>query len=174
MSTSNFYNKNSSKIYSCEILEDYDLQDLTKNIQFELQKKGFSSISELDNQRNFGGEYVSEKRIDFENVNQSIYLLIRAVIRDGYYNGVNLDYDFEIKGEAINNYNNDFEINEKNDLDYQVAKGFKTLFKKAKKTLEKEILKLEKIFGQNSQALKVSARFSNGETIYIKEIEANY
>jgi hypothetical protein len=169
MGTSNFYNKNSSKIYACQIEEDFDYQDLVENLQFELQAQAFDSINEFDNERNFCGQYIATKKIEFTNYDQSIYLTIKTVIRNGYYSGVNLDYDFEIVGEAINNYNNDFEINEKDDLDYQVVRGFKTLFKKAKKTLEKEILKLEKIFGQNSQALKVGARFSNGETIYIKE-----
>jgi hypothetical protein len=169
MGTSNFYNKNSSKIYACEIEEDFNYQDLVKNLKFELQAQGFDPTNEFDNERNFSGQYIATKKIQFTNVNQLIYLTIKAVVRSGYYNGVNLDYDFEIVGEAVNSYNNDFEINQKDDLDYQVARGFKTLFKKAKKTLEKKILKIEKIFGQNSQALKVGARFSNGETIYFKE-----
>jgi len=181
MGTSNFYNKNSSKIYACQIEEDFDYQDLVENLQFEFQAQEFDLINEFDNERNFCGQYITTKKIEFTNINQSIYLKIKAVVRNGYYSGVNLDYDFEIVGEGVNSYFNDFEINQKDDLDYQVERGFKTLFKKAKKTLEKEILKLEKIFGQNSQALKVGARFSNGETIYIKEdesfqnyIQANY
>lgn len=169
MGTRNFYNKNASKIFAVNIEEDFDYQDLQENLQFDLEKFGFNSIDESDNERNFCGKYIAKKRLEFENQNQIVYLEIQAVIRSGYYSGVNLDYDFKIVGDCINNYYNDFQIDEKSDLNYQVARGFKTLFNKAKQALAKEVKVLEKVFAENSEALTVGARFSNGETIYLRE-----
>lgn len=171
MGTGNFYNKNASKIFAVDIQEDFDYQDLTENLQFDLEKLGFNAIDESDNERNFAGKYIAEKVFDFENKQQSVRLVIQAIVRSGYYSGVNLDYDFKIVGDCVGNYHTDFEIDEKSDLNYQVARGFKTLFKQAKKTLEKEVKVLEKVFAENSDALRVGARFSNGETIYLRENE---
>lgn len=169
MATRNFYNKNASKIFAVNIEEDFDYQDLQENLQSALQQLGFFATDESDNERNFCGKYIAKKRLEFENQNQIVYLEIKAVIRSGYYSGVNLDYEFKIVGDCINNYNNDFEIDEKSDLNYEVARGFKTLFKQAKKALAKEVKVLEKVFAENSELLTVAARFSNGETIYLRE-----
>ena len=155
MATSNFYNKNATKIYACGIEEDFKYQDLKENLNYILEKNNYYLNESYDNNRNYGGLFVGEKTIFFNNKNKEIQATIKPIIRSGYCDGVNLDYEFTIS----NQYGDELE-------DFE--KGAKTIFQKAKKALEKEIKSLEKIFSEVSTPLDVIARFSNGETIYQK------
>ncbi|MBM5783053.1 MAG: hypothetical protein FJ368_06525 [Pelagibacterales bacterium] len=167
MASPNFYNKNTTNIFAVAIENEFHYEDLKENLQNFFKRIGFHCIDESDNRRVFFGQYVAEKRVDFHNKEQSISLHMKPIIRCGYYSGVNLDFDFIISGQCDFTFFNDFVIEDYEDLaTYKPARGFKTLLKKAKQALAQEVKAIEQIFANNSEALRVSAKFSNGETIY--------
>lgn len=155
MGTSNFYNKNASNVFACEIENDFDYNDLKENLDSILEENDYFSDESYNDNRNFRGLFIGKKTFTFSNKTKEVSAIIKPIIRSGYYQGVNLDYEFEI----IDEYG--YELN-----DYE--KGTKTIFQKAQKALHKEIKNLEKIFSEIGTPLNVVARFSNGETIYQK------
>jgi hypothetical protein len=98
---------------------------------------------------------------------------VTPVIRSGYYEGVNLDWnvDYLINGDA--SYDSpDFYINDiahYGNLPKSKATTYAKLAEKKAEKLKNEIVeKLESIYSDYSMKLGVTARFSNGETIYHK------
>jgi hypothetical protein len=174
MGTSNFHNVNSGRIYSVEIEEEWDYDDLKENLIYELKDshttkdpyelRSYSSsvVGCLSKQKSFG-----ELDIDL-----SIY----CVIRSGYYEGANLDWFMKLDIGNTSYYD---EIPEncyiEEDLRYfnDWNVGFSVIQSKnvlnwIKTTKEELVNRIEKIYEENSTPLEVVARFSNGETIYKK------
>lgn len=171
MATSNFYNENASRIFASEVQEDYKYDDLKSNIEYELKslEESFSS-----SQTNIDYEILdySLRKSFYYKDGTSIEAIIRPIIRSGYYSGVNLDWIYELKFDSSEIETED---DIKDDLiyysDYKEGKARKVSiarFKKLNKYKDYLVEKLEKIYSDYTTPLKVSARFSNGETLYEK------
>jgi len=177
MATGNFLNNNASLIYGVEIQEEWDYEDLKENLHYELEQMAkdsknfqdnvdFTDEYEKDCNRNFPGKVITTlfgKEKYYSRFDVTVNVRIEAIIRSGYYSGVNLDWNaiVECDGELY-------------DMDDEVFLGDEPIAEYTAKLINnwkvKEIAKLtaeiEKVFSQNSINLKVKARFSNGETIY--------
>jgi len=172
MSTSNFHNVNASRIFACELADEFDYEDLVENLQ--------AALADLPNDYSFSGHDPHELRSYPSRVitglalsksyqDFSVDLELSIIIRSGYYAGCNLDWDlvYKIEGEPV--FETEFyePIRDYTDCSEQMAL-YKSEFarKWAEKTERELIRQVEAIFRQFSTPLRVAARFSNGETIY--------
>lgn len=168
MSTSNFHNVNASKVYAVQIEDEFEMDDLVINLQSVLEAGIENDPHELRSYPSrVVGHLSSYRRLnETEYSADDITLHVYAVIRSGYYSGVNLDwfYSIEWNGEEYNQYNEfasdirnneDMSINEKsNIMTWVMLEGGK---------LQQ---KMEKIFEDYGTPLRVVGTFSNGETVY--------
>jgi hypothetical protein len=141
MATSNFYNKNASKIFAIED-ENYSYK---KKLLKELLKndKNFFEQEKFDNKRNFEGQILGEFKLNLE----SCSLKISLVIRSGYYSGANLDFEIAIvdfQGDECSNFEELAHFLERENL------KFKKQIAQLKKFQKDTIKKLEKIYSQVS------------------------
>jgi DNA-binding Lrp family transcriptional regulator len=176
MATGNFHNVNASRIFAVQIEEEWDYEDLKSNLLCELEAKGFvkgygNDPNEL---RSFPSSILASKSVYKDFCGVEVEVEITAIVRSGYYSGVNLDWQLDFKlgnGYVMDEIPEQSEIAE--DLDYygDTNKGMATIqAKNVEKFFEKTrdilIEELETIYQENSIALVTVARFSNGETIY--------
>ena len=98
---------------------------------------------------------------------------ISLLLRNGYYEGSNLDY--ELQYEFVDNGNEYDEPDFTDDFQYhsRMSKGLATIQAKnaekwAKKAMETLINDIEAMYEKISMPLNCVARFSNGEAIYEK------
>jgi len=183
MGTSNFHNVNSGRIYSIEIQEDWEYDDLKDNLISELSNTSKTSSLNFSS----GGTDTYELRSYPSNVlgrltkwkcygNTFISVSIYSVIRSGYYEGCNLDWFIEVEIEGKDyideipqldditdslTYNNEWNIGFSKIQSKNVLKWIET-------TKEELVNIIEKIYEENSEPLEVVGRFSNGETLYKK------
>ena len=118
MGTCNFYAKNTNGIYSLNDDDEWAIDDQIDNVRFELKKFGYDEHDGWTNERNFAGKFIAHKSesIDFpiyfnngwEGM-ASFYLEIIPMIRFGYYDGGNFDFDISINGEFSNHEINDLD-----------------------------------------------------------------
>ena len=178
MGTNNYFIKNVSNYYTIDVdhcdedkwaseddsrfyYEQHFYEDLKLSFEKELQTtlKGYELLTEeqWDLQRNFCGQYIANKQFYFENkLLDGITIIVTPIIRGGYYQGCNLD--FEVKIDFIdalhhhygwdNKYNEFIDFSElevflDEDTAKHIPKNCKTIFKKAKEALKKEIKELE-------------------------------
>jgi hypothetical protein len=150
MATSNFHNVNASNIFAVELQDEFDYEDLVCNLESELNNHSdYSDYGKTDPNelRSFPskslGSFSNSTIIDDEEV--EVY--VTPVIRSGYYEGCNLDWHVR------------YYVNGSEDEAYESHPRVQSL-------VESYVDYIESIFGQHSQPLGVTARFSNGETIY--------
>ena len=149
MATSNFHNVNASHIFAVELQDTYEYDDLIDNIQSGLKSTGYFNLltkSDPNELRSYPSTSIGSLDSYVEDSEgNGICVTITAVVRSGYYDGVNLDWHphFEEYGETIEHLLPQAEI-EKNRL----------------------IGLVEYVFAEFSTPLGVTAQFSNGETIY--------
>ncbi|MCK9429609.1 MAG: hypothetical protein M0R17_06355 [Candidatus Omnitrophica bacterium] len=172
MSTSNFYNKNTSKVFAVlmpheeeplllndenhnvgnELIypEEWEYDDLIANLRESLQKSilEYKELNICDRERNFSGKYFAEVYSEKEIAHCYICIRLRCVIRSGYYKGANLDWELLIDIEQLT-YE---DIPDVNDIQYIIKynnypnKGMlKIQSKNILKYIEKEIPKVVKI-----------------------------
>lgn len=191
MSTSNFYAKNASKIFV--ILENYededgkisipdeiDFQDTCEYITDQLKEnKGkfdfykYGSYNSREELRSYPSTYLATLYAlkTFGSIDTEIEL--HAFVRSGYYSAACLDWELRINIEGqsfdgdeiseIYGYDEYFAINNNTGM----AKiQTKNAVKWIEKTSPALIEQVEKVFKSCSQSYVVTARFSNGETIY--------
>ena len=176
MATSNFHNVNASAIFAVPLEHEFDYEDLVCNLESELSNNpdyvdyGKTDKNEL---RSFPSRTLGSIRRYHQYKDFYVEVCVTPVIRSGYYSGVNLDWnvDYLINGDA--SYDSpDFYID---DIAYcgNLPKSKATIYaklaeKKAEKLKNEIVEKLESIYSDYSMKLGVTARFSNGETIYHK------
>lgn len=183
--TSNFYTVNASKIFAIGVEDegDYDsTEDEISNIEHDLKSKGWTlpdskkHISPYDDNRNFPGKVIATKEESKDFGDNNVSIVINAVARSGYYQGACLDWETNVTLNTEKYWDDEpievhmikdaFEDN--NDKDNSnVAKAEKWI----KKTRTELIEEVEKVYSEFSTALKVTARFSSGETHYGKVTE---
>jgi hypothetical protein len=186
MATGNFYHRDSKKIYAVlmnrtdeetgEVIcaDDYDADDLKENLHEFLEK------SKLNYKKDDG--YYSDSPHSFSTTHLGtvsnykyfgdveVEVLFELLLTNAYYEGANLDYVIK---RRVMGYEIDGEI-ELDDLNYSdMSKGLQTIqLKNMNKFMSTKLGnlqdKIESIFEQLSIPLVVTARFSNGETMYAK------
>lgn len=195
MGASNFYNRNAKNVYA--VLMDYEdvVFDEDGNETEETQMVACESW-DYDNLVDYVTELMDEQklfkavdRVEFYNNRNyeatgikslvayksfgdvEVEVLLTAVVRSGYYEGANLDW--ELNYYAGSGYDDILDLTYEFESQYDnqgMAKIQKRNAEKwATKVGEQMIEELERIFTQVSKPLEVVARFSNGETIY-KEV----
>ena len=174
MATSNFHNVNASAIFAVPLENDFDYEDLVDNLKSELNNDsdyvdyGKTDPNEL---RSFPSRTLGSIRKYHQYKDFYVEVCVTPVIRSGYYDGVNLDWnvDYSINGDS-------YDIDElENGIGYNTAlpiskiKAYSLLAEKKAEKLKNEIVeKVESIFSDYSDRFGVTAVFSNGETIYHK------
>jgi len=150
MATSNFHNVNASHIFAVELQDEYDYQDLVDNLESEFNTNldysdyGKSDPNEL---RSFPSKSLGSFNNSIEIGEDEVEVYVTPVIRSGYYEGVNLDWHVR------------YYVNGSEDETYESHPNVQTL-------VSVYVNFIENVYEQYSQPLGVTARFSNGETIY--------
>jgi hypothetical protein len=174
MATSNFHNVNASAIFAVQLEDEWAYDDLVENLKSQLNNDpnyvdyGKSDPNEL---RSFPSRSLGSIRKYHQYKDFYVEVCVTPVIRSGYYDGVNLDWnvDYAINGDS-------YDIDElENGIGYNTAlpiskiKAYSLLAEKKAEKLKNEIVeKVESIFSDYSDRYGVTAVFSNGETIYHK------
>ena len=176
MATSNFHNENASAIFAVQLEHEFDYDDLVENLKSELNNDpdyvdyGKTDKHEL---RSFPSRTLGSIRKYVQYKDFYVEVCVTPVIRNGYYDGVNLDWnvDYLINGD-VQYDNTDFYID---DIAHygsmsksKATKYAKLAEKKAEKVKNQIVEKVESIFSDYSDRYGVTAVFSNGETIYHK------
>jgi hypothetical protein len=150
MATSNFHNVNASNIFAVELQDEFDYQDLVDNLQYGLKETGYYNLltkSDPNELRSFPQQSIGslDNYVESADGESGIVVTVTAVIRSGYYDGVNLDWHchFEEYGENIEH-----------------------LLPAAEAEKNRLVEMVEYVFSEFSTPLGVTAQFSNGETIY--------
>jgi hypothetical protein len=176
MATSNFHNENASAIFAVQLEHEFDYDDLVENLKSELSNNpdyvdyGKTDKHEL---RSFPSRTLGSIRKYHQYKDFYVEVCVTPVIRSGYYEGVNLDWnvDYSINGDAEYD-NNDFYIEDiawYGKLSKSAATKYAKLAEKKAEKLKNEIVeKLEALYSDYSEKYGVTAVFSNGETIYHK------
>ena len=188
MSTPNFYNKNANLIYACEIKDEYDYEDLVWGLchvfracvgdhpsQYPPRKEVGSfeavNLNEADGLRSYPGRIICRIKTPVKSYRDfDIAVSADIIVRNGYWDGANLDYDIH--------FHVDEEIVKEDDLDevclYSELPGTRRAYQLAlaKKWFDRMYGKftdvIEEVFAEFSTPLQLVARASNGEAIYEK------
>ncbi len=150
MATSNFHNVNATNIFAVQLEDEFDYDFLVENLESEFCNHsdywdyGKTDPNEL---RSFPSKSLGSFSNSLTIEEDEVEVFVTPVIRSGYYEGCNLDWH-------VRYYVNGYE-----DETYESHPRVQTL-------VESYVNYIENIFNQYSQPLGVTARFSNGETIY--------
>ena len=149
MATSNFHNVNASHIFAVDLQDEYEYDDLIDNVKYALKETGeFNLLTKSDPNelRSYPSTSIGSLDTYVEDADgNGICITITAVVRSGYYEGVNLDWHphFEEYGETIEH-----------------------LLPQAEREKNRLVEMVEYVFAEYSTPVGVTAQFSNGETIY--------
>ncbi len=176
MATSNFHNVNASHIFACSLEDEWAYDDLVDNLKSELKDDpdyvdyGKTDHNEL---RSFPSRTLGSIRRYHQYKDFYVEVCVTSVIRSGYYEGVNLDWnvDYLINGDV--SYDSpDFYIDDiahYGNLSKSAATKYAKLAEKKAEKIKNEIVdELESLYNDYSEKYGVTAVFSNGETIYHK------
>lgn len=183
MGTSNFHNKNASRVFAIEIEDDFDYEDAKSNIQYALlafnNVKGISVRTSDDRAnselRSFPAVKIAELWARYSINDIEFTLEVNAVVRSGYYAGAN--FDWETRFYSDESWDGGLEDGFYDIRDIQNNYFFKTkgsyVYANAvnqwlKRDLKRMIDIIEGVYSDFTTPLAVAARFSNGETIYTK------
>jgi hypothetical protein len=150
MATSNFHNVNASHIFAVRLEDEWEYDDLVSNLESEFNNNldysdyGKSDPNEL---RSFPSKSLGSFSNWLTIGDDEVEIYVTPVIRSGYYEGVNLDWHVRY---YVNGYEDDT---------YETHTRVQTL-------VGVYVNFIENVYEQYSQPLGVTARFSNGETIY--------
>lgn len=189
--TGNFLNNNASKIFAIGEGDDEDeaqmnYEDGKMNVETALEAVGYDldgKTSEPNSNRNFEGTIIADKSESVtpekdETGSVSADIRMYSILRNGYYQGGNFDWSYKV---MIGNSEYEDEIpdedvieddvvylqdkEDKDENSKEVAEELHKLIEAKKDAMVEEI---EKVYGENTMKLKVTARFSSGETHYGK------
>ena len=154
MATSNFHNENASAIFAVQLEHEFDYDDLVDNLKSELNNDpdyvdfGKADKNEL---RSFPSRTLGSIRKYVQYKDFYVEVCVTPVIRSGYYDGVNLDWnvDYLINGDAQYD-NTDFYIDDIAQYGSmsksKATKYAKLAEKKAEKVKNQRVEKVESIF----------------------------
>ncbi len=175
MSTANFHNVNASCVFSYELEDEYDYDDLIANLESELA--GIACDYRFDGSdphqlRSYPSRVIGGlgRSRSYDGIEIAVELTV--IVRSGYYRGCNLDWylGYSIAGDETEE--RDFtELFAEAGCSIKMAAYLAKLAEKwAAKTAAKMIAAIETMFRRYSQPLNIVGRFSNGETIYEKAV----
>jgi hypothetical protein len=152
MATSNFHNVNATNIFAVQLEDEYDYEDLISNLESEFNKHSdYYDCGKTDQHelRSFPSRTLGSFSKGVMIGEDEVEVYVTPVIRSGYYEGCNLDWDARY---YVNGYEDEL---------YCENTSIKFI-------LNEYVEFIETIYSQYSEPLGVTARFSNGETIYHK------
>lgn len=176
MATGNFHKVNASSYFAAECEGDFEYEDLKSNVTADLdlwERRRETDRNELRSYPSevFGTLTRTKRYSEFE---VSVHLTVIA--RSGYYGGVNLDWQltYEVAGEDTD------ELHFSDMIEYHMqytpkkSKRYAGWAEQwAKTAAEEMVLLAEAKFEELTTPLVVTARFSNGETIYAEKTPRN-
>ena len=174
MATSNFHNVNATHIFACLLEDEWAYDDLKENLFYEFKKlNGFSDYTKSDPNelRSYPSHSICSVERDFSYDNFTLNVIVTPVIRSAYYEGCNLDWHvwYGIDGNEIDIDDLEYQLSYIDNLTPSEVKAYSLLAEQKAETLLNEIVTdVEKVFDKYSEKYGVTARFSNGETIYHK------
>jgi hypothetical protein len=152
MATSNFHNVNATHIFAVQLEDEWAYEDLVYNLESEFNiHNDYSDYGKTDPNelRSFPSRSLGSFSDSLTIGDDEVEIYITPVIRSGYYEGCNLDWHIRL---YVNGYEDDTYADDANVL-----------------RISNEYIEfIENIYSQYSEPLGVTARFSNGETIYHK------
>jgi hypothetical protein len=152
MATSNFHNVNATHIFAVQLEDEWAYEDLVYNLESEFNiHNDYSDYGKTDPNelRSFPSRSLGSFSDSLTIGEDAVEIFITPVIRSGYYEGCNLDWHVRL---YVNGYEDDTYADDANVL-----------------RISNEYIEfIENIYSQYSEPLGVTARFSNGETIYHK------
>jgi len=152
MATSNFHNVNATHIFAVQLEDEWAYEDLVYNLESEFNiHNDYSDYGKTDPNelRSFPSRSLGSFSDSLTIGEDEVEIFITPVIRSGYYEGCNLDWHIRL---YVNGYEDDTYADDANVL-----------------RISNEYIEfIENIYSQYSEPLGVTARFSNGETIYHK------
>lgn len=197
MGTSNFYRKNTSKVWSVETsyydeglneeIEDECIwQDTRDNVSSSLEKiskekrRSYYEDNSLkvNDLRSFPSTSIGKYCDYFQFCNTEFKVELIPHTSSGYYEGFNLDFDINFSAVGIyGDYDNlqDFMADVKEFLledNKALRMNMNNLQKRLETLLSEMIDEVESVFEMSSTPLEEFAKFDNGETIYIKQTVA--
>lgn len=181
MSTPNFRNVNASRIYATHN-EDY--KNAYYNVMSDLESCGWYPIKEYDSSnRYYGGRMFMQKDKEVSISRFSISVSVKAIIRNGYYDDSNFDWDIEIEGDGSYDVSGEYSFGEKDAAnliyDYQYGTyytmGFcrmqaRNLVNKVRCAISELSEELENVYASYTDQLVCVEIFSNGEAVYERAI----
>jgi hypothetical protein len=157
MSTSNFANKNASKVFAVELADEWSYDDLKDNLRHELDLTE-DNFNETNENRSYPSQSVGYIEKFFNGFSVRLYVIIRS----GYSSGVNLDWETQFRGYY--DYYDDFE----DFKDFEVGKIDSEIIDTLEGSEIQLVTETEKVFELYSTPLNCVGVFSNGEAIYEK------
>ncbi len=152
MATSNFHNVNATHIFAVQLEDECGYEDLVYNLESEFDiHNDYSDYGKSDPHelRSYPSRSLGSFSDSILIGEDEVEIFITPVIRSGYYEGCNLDWHIKL---YVNGYEDDTYADDANVL-----------------RISNEYIEfIENIYSQYSEPLGVTARFSNGETIYHK------
>lgn len=152
MATSNFHNVNATHIFAVQLEDEWAYEDLVYNLESEFNiHNDYSDYGKTDPDelRSYPSRSLGSFSDSLTIGDDEVEIFITPVIRSGYYEGCNLDWHIRL---YVNGYEDDTYADDANVL-----------------RISNEYIEfIENIYSQYSEPLGVTARFSNGETIYHK------
>jgi len=152
MATSNFHNVNATHIFAVQLEDEWAYEDLVYNLESEFNiHNDYSDYGKTDSDelRSYPSRSLGSFSDSLTIGDDEVEIYITPVIRSGYYEGCNLDWHIRL---YVNGYEDDTYADDANVL-----------------RISNEYIEfIENIYSQYSEPLGVTARFSNGETIYHK------
>lgn len=152
MATSNFHNVNATNIFAVELESDIDYIVLFENLQLEFESDSrFGKFGKRDmhDLRSYPSQVLGSLRESVMLYDDEVEVFVSPVIRSGYYEGCNLDWVVQV----YVNGDDDDSLNDSPTVQAIISRLSGAV---------------EDIFKMYSDSYVVTARFSNGETIYSK------
>ncbi len=152
MATSNFHNVNATHIFAVQLEDEWAYEDLVYNLESEFNiHNDYSDYGKTDPNelRSYSSRSLGSFSTSLTIGDDEGEMYVTPVIRSGYYEGCNLDWHVTL---YVNGYQDDTYADDANVL--RISNEYVDF--------------IETIYSQYSEPLGVTARFSNGETIYHK------
>ena len=191
MGTSNFYRKNTSKVWSIETSyfdeelkeqtqDEFIWEDTRSNVSSSLEviaKQKRRSYYEDDSLkvndlRSFPSTSIGESCDYFQFCNTEFKVELIPHTTSGYYEGFNLDFDINLSvSEICGKYDNMKDLlSDVKEFLFEENKALRmnlgNLQRRLETLLSEMIDEVESVFEMYSTPLEEFAKFSNGETIY--------
>jgi hypothetical protein len=148
-----------------------NLKDWVKELFNEQTKFSFSEDGSFNNNRNFEGTLMGSLKAEkwFGDIN--VEVRVNLILRSGYYEGANLDY--EVEYYAGSDYDDTINFSYEFESHSDMSKGLQVIQTKnaerwAEKIKEELTEEVEKIYTRVSTPYRKLGSFSNGEGVYEK------